>query len=220
MSERETIAEIAEREAREAEAEQTGDDATAEGDDGPSLPEPATTNTATTDAPPIDYERAQKQIEAESKRHAKRVAEIMGDAFADVHDCPLCQIPGFVFPFQPGTPMDEDRRLAVEAYFGATAQPLNLDENKERCPTCDGWGKLRTPSRNPVHQEVVCDACGALGWVQKSARVQPVAQPGSLLSAVPNGGGGAEDVTMPDLWGRPFGHPHYGMHPAAIGAGA
>lgn len=217
MREHETVREIAEREALEAEAEQ-GDDEP-DGDAGDLDEQEGQADTDQPPAPPTqkELEAAQRALDKENRRHSSAVAKIMGADFAELLECPCCQIPGFVFPFQAGTVHDEERRAAVEAYLGASGPNYVEATDRARCEACDGLGEVLSGSRNPLHRVVPCSPCGGLGWVQVSAQVAPLSaghSDGYMKTAQPvqqtNG-------DVPDLWGRPPGHPHYGMAPAAVG---
>lgn len=207
----ETIKERADAEADEAERDEHEQAAAGE----PELEAPAP---AEPEISARDQEKMLRALEREASRHEREVAKIMGVDFAELANCPLCQIPGFVFPFQPGTEHDEARRSAVEYYLGAAEPDLVPSPTKARCDDCAGWGWVLSGARNPEHVREICDVCNGNGWVQRAARVAPVSAAGdtpggsSVLTAATAAPSG------PDAWGRPAGHIHYGQPPSMVGA--
>lgn len=163
-------------------------------------------------------EEAFRKLDAEAARHGKRVAEIMGDDFGELDNCPCCQIAGYVFPFMPGTEQDEERRAAVLAYLGQGEPDYPEAPDTDACDECDATGRVKTRSRNPEHLTKLCRKCGGTGFVAKLE--QPAAVP--QLAAVSAGAGFGQTAAAsdagPDLWGRPAGHHDYGVVPALVNA--
>ncbi len=166
--------------------------------------------------PELDFEAQRKKLDKETDRHEKRVREIMADDAELLEACPLCQVPGFVFPFTEADPSAEPRRNAVMEYFGGAEPPFVSAPDKALCGRCDGWGQVLTGAKNPTHRVGLCSTCNGNGW---TAVVEPMPQSGyqpvpGEVSPPPLGNGLAGHA--PDVWERPYGHPHYGVPPALV----
>jgi hypothetical protein len=168
----------------------------------------------------VDFEKMFSTLEREAERHAKRVADVMGAELEQVKPCPLCHpaIPGFVAPVPPGS-VDPMMRSLVLAALGDDPEPDYLTATDvERCGTCDGLGRLVTGSRVPDQRTKLCATCNGSGFAVKPYTPAPVATlpppvfPGAAVDYLPVPGG------MVDSWGRPSGHPHWGLDPSSVGA--
>lgn len=212
-----TEAEIAEQMSEDDELEQLeGDESQADDENGSDEPEAE----AATPAP-----RSQKEIDAltaklenEAARHAKRVEEIMGDDFALLVPNPTDWTPGFIFNVPPMHPSPE-QVAELHAILGQSA-PLELKEadDAEGCDKCNALGEVLTGSRKPGQETKPCSACTGTGWKTRLRVVEPVAQ-----IAYATGQGNANPITpdtyqVKDSWGRPSGHPHFGIDPVSITA--
>lgn len=184
----ETIAEIAEREALQAEADDPSEPPEPEPPEPE--PEPEPTPEPASDAA---IEKRYRALDKESARHAKQVAVIMGDDFAAVAECPACQIPGFVFPFDPMSVEDAMRRGNVEAYFGTGSVTLKPHPTTATCETCDGWGFCATGAKREGvdYDNTVCPDCAGQGWLRTDvaapAPVQLAPQPTNTSGWTPPG---------------------------------
>lgn len=176
----------------EAEDDETTDEPDAERPDEPDA-EPAE---------PVDQARKIQALERENDRRAKALERIMGEDFAALTECPTCVgfVPGYIVQGQEVIP-----------------DPA-FDDASEACPKCLGYGRLRTRSLADGHDSVLCQRCSGAGWVTKAAAdaVVPVASGPPPLPYVVDQAGNATP-SHPDAWGRPGGHPHYGVHPAHVG---
>jgi len=169
--------------------------------------------------------RSQKEIDAvqdklakEAERHARRVEEIMGDDFGFLVPNPTDWTPGFIFNIPEMHPQPE-QVAELHALLGQSA-PLELREaeDAEGCDKCNALGEVLTGSRKPGQETKPCSACSGTGWRTKLREVASVA---SLTNPVmPNGGAipSPETYQVKDSWGRPSGHPHFGIDPVAITA--
>jgi hypothetical protein len=161
---------------------------------------------------------ALQALDRENIRHGNAVRKIMGSDAELLTECPLCDIPGYVFPFPAGTPHGEERRLTVEQYLGSGEPAYKEAPDAVMCAECDGLGEVLTSSRNPVHRLKVCAGCTGTGWVNKAAsEAARAAQEYSRTAASPPPLTPGAPPEL-DAWGRPANHPHYGMAPAAVGA--
>ena len=183
-------------------------------------PEPA----ATVNAPRSekDVDRALKALERAGTTYRNAVSRAMGEDAQELEQCPRCNAPvaGMIFP--PATaPVDDDTRDAVLASIGqgATASPpLQPAKGVETCPSCLGNGVLEFPTFVAHTREQQCVKCQGAGYVNVDTP-QP-AITGTSWPAPQGNGELSNTLTFPpaDRWGRPTGHPHYGIPPASVGA--
>lgn len=238
------ITEVAEREAREAEAETAGDlavepdEVEAEREAEREREQEAEQETQREPASDVAMEQIGRALDKEGDRHTKAVARIMGDQMGDLVICPLCVTPGFVL-VEPPSDFDPMQRLAVLQAMGEGAPPqLQHHPQLYRCETCDGWGDLETGSRKDTTAREGCPDCSGKGYrdrVQDQAMQDargPSAAAGMPLALVPPPPGAqlgtGPTVTQggysfpllpgaaPDAIGRIAGHPLWGT-PAETG---
>lgn len=169
-----------------------------------------------------DIERALKAVERAGTTYRNAIGRAMGEDAQALLPCPRCNAPvaGMVFPVEVA-PVDDETREAVLASIGegaAAGPPLQDAKGVETCPVCQGHGQLKYPTLNPHVTTQMCPRCGGQGYVNKD---EPQAQtnvytPEAWQPAA--GATGTNDYNLPDSWGRPQGHPHYGIAPANVGA--
>lgn len=165
-----------------------------------------------------DIEAVQQKLEREAERHAKRVAEIMGEDFALLVPSPVDWTPGFIFNVEGMLP-EPEQLAALDAIMGrGSFETYSPAPDAEGCETCNALGEVLTGSKKDGQRTKPCSDCTGTGWRHKMlppAAVQQLpnsTQQGFSIAAPPN------TVQVADQYGRPFGHPHYGMNPASIGA--
>lgn len=164
-------------------------------------------------------EAQDKALTAEDGRHNKALGKIYGDEWPEHVRCALCDGIGFLHPELASGLTNEQWAQVVGAAIAMTQRPYIEDANYERCQHCDGWGQTLSGAQDPEHYTKLCDVCSGNGYIQRAPRLPQ-------LAPVPQttGGNGTVDLTFPtygspavdDAWGRPGGHPHYGVPPAAI----
>lgn len=178
---------------------------------------------ATADGPPAP--RSQKEIDAlteklqrEAERHAKRVEEIMGEDFALLVPSPVDWTPGYIFNVPQMHPAPE-QVAELHALLGHAA-PVELKEatDAEACPDCSALGEVLTGSRKPGQETKPCSACNGTGWKVKLAMPIPAPAPVTYSNGAATTPGTPNQFQVADRWGRPFGHPHYNLEPAQVGA--
>lgn len=215
MSEVEQELEAEEAEAAEAaadsdEQETTGDEEAFEG--VKTAPEQAAADEKAAQA--LD-----KALTAEDNRHNRALGKLYGDEWPQHVRCALCDGIGFLHPELASGLSNDQWAHVVGAAIAMTQRPYIEDSNYERCEHCDGWGQTLSGARDPEHYTKLCDVCSGNGFIQRAPRL-PSIQP------VPAASNGQEQPTftipsygspaMDDQWGRPGGHPHYGIPPAAV----
>lgn len=159
-----------------------------------------------------------RKLEAEAQRHEKRLREIMGEDFALLVANPTDWTPGYIFNVPEMHPTPE-AVAALDALIGRASQ-FDLQEatDAQACEACNALGEVLTGSRKPGQETKPCSQCNGTGWKVKLEMPSPLAtvaqiQPNATtVPAAPN------QFQVADRWGRPAGHPHYGLEPASISA--
>lgn len=168
-----------------------------------------------------DVDRANRALEKEATAHANRISKIMGEDAQDLIPCELCWplTPGFHWPVE-AMPLDEAQKAAILAAIGqgADAGPeLQPASGVKTCPKCLGNGQLVFPTFVEHTRVQQCPACLGSGYVnedQPQAQVYDFSQGQGGITA---GDTPVSTYSLPDQWGRPIGHPHYGIAPAQVG---
>jgi hypothetical protein len=157
-----------------------------------------------------------RKIDAENERHAKRLQDLYGAMWADLSPCPLCDAEGHTAPI-PLDQRDPAQVAAVHAALGEHEQPELLPmEGVERCPKCDGWGHVETPSRNEENRVKSCLECQTRGY--REVMPGAVNYPAPVAPPIPYANGAPPPPVWGevDAWNRPAGHPHYNVAPADV----
>ena len=89
-------------------------------------------------------EAMRKGVETELKRHEKAFAKAVGMPVDALHVCPQCGGAGFT---------QEDEPEVKEATFA------------KACPDCNGYGKVRSGSRNDSTVLIDCRTCQGYGYI-------------------------------------------------------
>lgn len=168
----ETITEIANREAEDAEFEPDEDgEPDVPPDDTPEPDEDGEPDEDTAPAapaePPSDVaaERALKQIDRAGDAYTRKVASIQRETPLGLVECPLCPIPGYVSEAGGGPPSPE-QRLAVFTVLGEGLPTEYVPSpHLHKCETCDGQGFLATGSKRPGKADVDCHDCMGSGYI-------------------------------------------------------
>jgi hypothetical protein len=209
-----------------ATAKQEGDEAeAAEEEETPTEPtEPTEPEPEPAPEPPAsqmteqEAEREFKRLESAAQTYLKKAMPITEKLGMPVQACPLCTFPGLAIP-RSANEVTSDVESAVLAMIGKGAAPeYKTAPDYERCPQCDGWGDVLTGAQKEISRTAPCNLCGGKGFRNVVVPVH-VAQPngtppypGATLPFTPLPGG------IPDQWGRPAGHVHWGIDPANVGA--
>lgn len=164
-----------------------------------------------------DLKRAERAIEA----HQRKIGGILGDDMV-AHECLLCQGLGFVPAVpEPGSfavVVDDGGPVLQWSQPGEPPPFLSVAPDKERCPECDGYGETVTGSRSPHALTAPCGKCSGNGWVIKARDAQPFVLPPSNTSTISAAPQPQTPQVPDDAWGRPYGHPHYGIPPSMVGS--
>lgn len=230
--------EIAEREAAEAEAENPdeeqpepieGEPATEE----ESEPEPSEPSSLAV------ISELDKKLTAETKRHENALAKLHPEDWDAFTMCPVCIGDGFLRPMAPGEMLPELWEATKVLTGNVTSGELEPAPYAEVCETCKGRGMVLTGAQNETNYALPCRTCSGYGWLdvgpfapgallpQNAKKVPPQAvplaavpqyqqapvepYPDSQLDFVPFAGG------INDPYGRPAGHPRWGMNTTTDG---
>lgn len=159
-----------------------------------------------------------KKLEAEAQRHEKRLREIMGEDFALLVANPTDWTPGYIFNVPEMHPTPE-AVAALHAILGeAPAFELKEATDAQACDACNAIGDVLTGSKKPGQETKPCPACGGTGWKPKLVAAEPPAHVQQFPTAPNTTVSAPNQFQVADRWGRPAGHPHYNMEPAAVGA--
>jgi|SRR5579859_134818 len=167
MSEVEQEVEQPVAEAPEEPQEGTGDVEEAEGtEDAPVTPEEPEDG-AQEAAILSEQERQKRDTSLDKLRlHVeKRTTEILGDEFAYLLPCPLCDPVGYIYQSAIGTQPDEVR-MAVHMALGEGGQQSYVHaDDAEQCPKCNGLGSVETGSQVRGQEVLTCRHCNGRGWI-------------------------------------------------------
>lgn len=165
-----------------------------------------------------EIEELTGKLEREADRHAKRVAEIMGDDFALLVPNPTDWTPGFIFDVPQMHPLPEQVAELLAMLGRAEEVELREAEDAQACDKCNARGQTLTGSKVEGQRTKPCAKCNGTGWTVRLAAAPPLPAPAQPTGTFPGGLPTPETYQVKDSWGRPTGHPHFGIDPVAIGA--
>jgi hypothetical protein len=160
-------------------------------------------------------ERAFKSLEGRAKRYTAGVSELAAEVGIPFVDCALCAsgVPGFIIDPRV-EPLNDLQVVAVRALLGMDEGPQLLQApDAETCPTCGGWGTLKTGSKVHKEREMICRPCRGRGWVGPAADLTPAEVADLPNLAYTNVAPDNEPPPDVDHWGTPLGHPEFGISP-------
>ena len=162
-----------------------------------------------------EAEKGRKRIDRAVSAMVKTLHDVLSDEAGYLEPCPRCKddFPGLIW--QPAIKQVlPETRAAVMVSMGEDPDPiLRQDQNTERCPKCDGYGRVQTGSRVARQDKLTCLECQGRGWVgNRPERIQPALASEPLAVAHENGEQ-AYDTPETDPWGRVKGEALYGVMP-------
>jgi hypothetical protein len=201
----------------EEEAAEAGEPAEAE----PPADEPPTDQPEPQGLSDEEAERIGRQLDKERTRHSNRVSEIMGEWAQPLGICPLCEpnIPGFIFPASSTAPRGELHGALLEVLKNPLAPEYETDPTKPACDTCKGLGKIKTGSKVPQYETLICATCNGQGFVGQGVShiLTPAGETPEPVAVASNGQ--AEPPADVDAFGSPrlletgMENPNYGRMP-------
>jgi hypothetical protein len=173
-------------------------------------------------APPQDSHTISDELnrrrEAQAAAQAKNVEKLANEYGQDVAECPVCErvdLAALIVAKVRDIPAEGWQQLA--AVGGHEPEPEHrMAEGVVMCDRCNGWGDLDYPTRNEHMKRQSCPRCAGNGYVPEQQAEQPSAPVLQLPSFPSTPGPPTPQYTPHDPWGRPQGHPHYGLDPAAV----
>jgi hypothetical protein len=114
-----------------------------------------------------EAEQLGKKLDAERKRHGKRVMELLGNDLGGHIPCPTCMdgIDGFIVSPE-FAPLDPEQRNRMMQILGLDDWEHMPDADwAAQCTTCAGYGKVKTGSKVPGREVTGCEDCGEAGWI-------------------------------------------------------
>lgn len=210
-----TLTDKAKIEAEQAETEPDEEEA-AEEEEAQPEPEPEPEPEPTQGLTEVEAEREFKKLEKLAQTYLTKAVAIADRLGMPYQVCPLDAFPGLAIPRQAHE-VTSDVEATVLGLIGKSAAPDYKASNQyERCDECDGWGDVLTGAQKEVSRTAMCNACGGKGY-RLVTNVLPIQQvpavpqfPGADVPFTPVPGG------LPDKWGRPAGHRHWGLEPAQV----
>lgn len=131
-----------------------------------------------------EAEQLGKKLDQERKRHGKRVMELLGDDLGGHIPCPTCMdgIDGFIVSPE-FAPLDTEQRERMMQILGLDDWgQMPTAEWAIQCPTCSGFGKIKTGSHVAGREVVDCEDCGNAGWINTRKRGQLVSLPDEIVT--------------------------------------
>jgi hypothetical protein len=216
-----TATELAKAEADATEAERPDEDEPDAEPEPQPEPEPEPEQPPQSEPAAMTEQQAEREfakLEKKAQTYLEGALTIARKLEMPVQPCPLCTFPGLAIP-RSANEVTSDVEAAVLALIGKHAEPQYVESDQyERCAACDGWGDVLTGAQKPVSRAAQCNQCGGKGF--KPVVQAYVAPPAPTQTAFP--GAQLPYVPLPagsnDAWGRPAGHPHWGLDPAMVGS--
>jgi len=164
-----------------------------------------------------EIEARMRALEKQAAKHAAAVEKIMGDDFAMLVPSPVDWTPGFIFNVPGMQPLPE-QVAELHAILGDAQSVEYLPAtDAEACSKCNALGEVLTGSRKPGQETKLCSTCTGSGWVTKVKPLAPVQQIDYSANSISSTNVVPNQPIAADRFGRPYGHPHYGLDPAQIG---
>ncbi len=210
------MADLREMARAEADAVEAEEEEAAEAEEA----EQAETEEAETENENVIGEAEIRKAEKAIADQRARLGKIVGDDMV-AHECLLCTGIGFLPELPPpGATLevvatDDGLKLDIRA----PGVPVELKDARDKgaCDWCDGYGQVRTHSKNPNAAVASCSKCNGHGWVTVAADVPTNVYVPPVAGQAGNSANGQQMEVPNDAWDRPYGHPHYGMPPSMIG---
>lgn len=162
-----------------------------------------------------EAEKGRRRIDRAVTSLVKTLQEVLADEAQYLQPCPRCanDFPGLVWDPTVKQVLPETR-AAVMISMGENPDPQYLpDPRANKCPTCDGWGRVSTGSKVNRQDTLDCTECQGRGWIgPRAATIGTVTTPVPVPAAGTNG-----DTSQPtpdtDPWGRVRGEKLFGVMP-------
>ena len=156
--------------------------------------------------------------EAQAKSQARNIERLADEYGQDVTECPVCgnvDLAALIVARMSDIPAEGWAMLG--ASVGAEPEPDHaMAEGVVMCDRCNGFGELDYPTRNPHMARQNCPKCQGNGYTLDQAAEPPTAPVFTFPTPQTPPPPAFAPPGPVDPWGRPTGHPHYGLDPAAV----
>ena len=173
------------------------------------------------DESPEQVEARFRKSEQAYKRFAKAVESALGPLANDLTPCPLCPPAhaGFVNVHDAGR-LPAEVRDVVKLFLGEQT-PADFPQSSahKTCDVCAGLGKVRTGSRVPNNEAIMCPACKGCGYLPPPGAYANGQGAATNVPELVTVGGGDKPPDEHDAWGSPrlldsgLDNPNYGRMP-------
>lgn len=162
-----------------------------------------------------EFEKAARKLDGAVKRYRAQVVEFMESSgqplIESKLDLDFC--PGYIFHPQ-AVPLTPEQEAFARAILGEPIEPsFPQDPHRSECPTCEGWGQVKTGSKVARMNVVKCDRCNGHGFLRDGQAPTEVVlrgngevEPASVVLT-------PEEESGDDAWGTPRSHPDWGKSP-------
>lgn len=167
-------------------------------------------------ATPEQAEARQASWDRERDRHMRELEKRDDYRYSLSNVCPLCEGHGLLYEPQNAAEAAQMRGAILAIVGETTPEELHPHPDYHRCEVCEGYGKVYTGSRVGGQEALNCPACNGMGHTGGKAAAPLAALP-MHTAATPTSPPPEEQARIGnDAWGRPPGHPHYGLLPAQV----
>ena len=165
-----------------------------------------------------EIEERYRKLELESKRHTKRISEIMGDDAPDLIVCPFCEpeMQGFLRMESLDQPRDDIHAAMTEVLRKPAQVAYREAPHARGCNACDGLGNVLSGSRVPGNEVITCPTCQGRGYLAEATTITNGmhTDPAAVVPALVGPSGAVIEDT--DVFGSPrlladgMENPNYG----------
>jgi len=154
---------------------------------------------------PEQLEKRDKAVEKAFALYTKKVTELYEEDAVNLLAAPISPSAptGFIHKADAGR-VPKELQGAVLDFFGMPVEAdYELDPTKPACDTCKGLGKIKTGSRVPQYETLICGVCAGKGFTEygvPTANGQQEPTPELVAAAVADDPAAKPDV---DPWGHP-----------------
>ena len=188
-----------------------GDGDTGEGEEAPEQQEQEPSSEALIAA----MDKRATQLQRRGENYAQAVVEYVQETEQPLLRCGFCldALPGFL-PSPAVQPFTPDQLSFARSILGMPDEPPYVQANDAHvCSGCDGWGQVLTGSRRNDQKTRKCFKCNGLGWEGAGAGDVQQTNGSSHVHVIERPEQAPQDAQRYDPWGRPAGHPGYGILP-------
>ena len=162
-----------------------------------------------------DLDRRATNLMKRGRGYAEAVVEYVVETEQPLLRCGFCldELPGFL-PSPAVQPFTPKQLSYARDVLGQPDEPPYVQATDARtCSDCDGWGQVLTGSKRNDQKLRKCFTCNGIGWEGRGSGDVQTAPNGHAHVAIVPPEQVPPDIQDHDPWGRPAGHPGYGLLP-------